>query len=90
MPKITRTYDTDLEDLAYQIGRSHSFLALRDDFAAHRVHDDEAQGAIADLIEGGGCRLDGDRGEESLHWALGEREAALLISRLYRDYLGGD
>lgn len=89
MPRVTRTYETDLDDLAYQISRSHAFTGLRDDFVAGRVADDQAQEAISELLDGGVCRLEGDRGAEVWEWALVEADLARMIGRLYRDYLGG-
>lgn len=90
MPKVTRTYETDLDDLGYQISRSGQFGEIRDDFSSGRVSDDEAQGQISDLIDAGRCVVDGDRGSEQLEWALSESEMARLISQLYRQYLGAD
>jgi hypothetical protein len=90
MPRIVRTYDTDLDDLAYQVSRSYPFTAIRTEFTAGEIPDDEAQERIAELIDGGACRLDGDRGTELLEWSLSESETARLISQLYRQYLGAD
>lgn len=88
MPKVTRTYETDLDDLGYQISRSYQFAGIRDDFTAGRVPDDAAQELISDLIDAGRCVVDGDRGSELLEWALSESEMARMISQLYRQYLG--
>lgn len=90
MPKVTRTYETDLDDLGYQISRSGQFSEIRDDFSSGRVSDDEAQDQISELIDAGRCVVDGDRGSEQLAWALSEAEMARLISQLYRQYLGAD
>ncbi|HEY9857482.1 MAG TPA: hypothetical protein V6D05_17185 [Stenomitos sp.] len=90
MPKVTRTYETDLDDLGYQISRSGQFSEIRDDFSNGRVSDDLAQEQISDLIDYGRCIVDGDRGSEQLEWALSEAEMARLISQLYRQYLGAD
>ncbi|MBO9539541.1 hypothetical protein J7643_03010 [bacterium] len=88
MPRVTRTYETDLDDLAYQISRSDKFTEIRDDFSSSEISDDEAQEKIESLVDGGACRLDGDRGPEVLEWALSESEMARMISQLYRQYLG--
>lgn len=90
MPRVTRTYETDLDDLGYQISRSDKFLAIKDDFASSVITDDLAQEQIEALLDGGACRLDGDRGPEVLEWALTEAEMARMISKLYRQYLGAD
>ncbi len=90
MPKVTRTYETDLDDLGYQISRSYQFTEIREEFTSGEVSDDEAQEQISDLIDVGRCVVDGDRGSEQLQWALSEAEMARLISQLYRQYLGAD
>lgn len=90
MPRVVRTYDTDLDDLAYQVSRSGQFASIRDEFTARTIQDDEAQEQISDLVDAGSCRLDGDRGQEQLEWKLSEAETARLISQLYRQYLGAD
>lgn len=90
MPKVTRTYQTDLDDLGYQIARSYQFVGIREDFTGGRVTDDAAQEQISDLVDAGRCELDGDRGSEQLAWTLSESEMARLISQLYRVYLGAD
>ncbi|HEY9900366.1 MAG TPA: hypothetical protein V6D00_14420 [Pantanalinema sp.] len=90
MPRVTRTYETDLDDLAYQISRSDKFNTIKDDFASTEITDDVAQEQIEALLDGGACRLVGDRGPEVLEWALSESEMARMISQLYRLYLGAD
>lgn len=90
MPRVMRTYEMDLEDLLFQIARSDQFNAIREDFVLKRLADDAAQERISDLIDVGRCRLNGDRGIEQLEWSLAEAEAAKLIRRLYREYLGAD
>lgn len=90
MPRVTRTFELDLDDLLFLIARSDQFGSIREDFSAGRIADDEAQEQISDLIDTGRCRLEGDRGSEQLEWTLKESEAAKLIRQLYRDYLGAD
>lgn len=90
MPRVMRSYETDVDDLCYQIARSDKFTEIRSDFETGEISDDEAQEQIADLLDAGTCRLEGDRGREQLEWALSEAEMAKLISQLYRQYLGAD
>ncbi len=88
MPEITRTYQTDLADLAYQVSRSGEFADVRRDLDADRIEDQEAQSRLLDLVLAGRCRVDGDHGQEEFRWALSEVEAGRLTSSLYREYLG--
>lgn len=88
MPEITRTYQTDLPDLAYQISRSGEFGEIRRDFTSDQIEDQEAQSLLLDLVQAGRCKLEGDHGKEEFRWALSEIEAGRLTSILYREYLG--
>lgn len=89
LPKIARSYETDLGDLAYMVARGDRFGHIRAMFGAGDIDDQEAQERILDLLMDGRCRMDGDRGEEDLTWSLSERELATLASNLYCEYLGG-
>lgn len=88
MARATRSFETDLAELAYQIGRSEAFERLKADFQAGRQDDQEAQEALMDLLESGRCQFYGDNGPEEWRWTLTERESATLAARLYRDGLG--
>lgn len=90
MPQVTRSFDTDLAELAYQIQRSEAFFRLEEGLRAGAFDEQEAQEKLLDLIDAGHCRLEGDRGWEQWSWALNEREAASLALTLFRNGLGGD
>lgn len=88
MARATRTFETDLADLSYQIGRSEGFDRIRQDLEARDIDDQEAQERIADLLDNGHCKLYGDRGPEEWSWKLSEYETGQLIGALYRHLLG--
>lgn len=87
MARATRSFETDLSELAYQIGRSEAFEKLKADFEAGRQDDQEAQESLMDLLESGRCHFYGDTGPEEWRWTLTERESATLAARLFRDHL---
>lgn len=84
MPRATRTFETDLAELSYQIARSDAFERIRQEFADGRVDDQEAQERVSDLVDGGHCRFFGDHGPEEWGWKLTEYEMGQLIGSLYR------
>jgi len=86
--QITRTYDTDIGDLAYQISRSDAFGEIRERLRARELDDQDAQSELLDLVLEGVCRVQGERGPEEFRWTMSEAEAGRLTSILYRDYLG--
>lgn len=89
MARATRTFETDLTDLGYQIGRSEAFERIKSEFATGAIDDQEAQERVLDLLDAGHCRLFGDRGLEEWSWVLSEREMGTLAGTLYRE-LGGE
>ncbi len=88
--QITRTYESDMADLAYQISRSDSFFEIRDRLRSRELDDQDAQSELLDLVLEGSCRVQGERGHEEFRWTISETEAGRLTSILYRDYLGAD
>ncbi len=86
--QITRTYDTDMADLAYQISRSLNFGEIREKLTHGLLKDQDAQSELLDLVIDGICKVMGERGQEEFRWAITEIEAGRLTSILYRDYLG--
>ena len=88
MPRVTRTFNTDLAELAYQIGRSEAFERIAHEFRSGEIDDQEAQERLLDLIDLGNCRFFGDHGPEEWSWKLEEREMGQLASLLYRERLG--
>jgi hypothetical protein len=89
LPRATRTFNTDLAELAYQIGRSDAFARILQEFRGGVIDDQEAQERVLELLDNGNCKLYGDHGPEEWSWALNERETGLLASTLYREQLGG-
>jgi len=87
---ITRTYETDMADLAYQISRSEDFGGIREKLRGGELQDQDAQSELLDLVLDGCCKVMGERGTEEFRWALSEAEAGRLTSILYRDYLGAE
>ncbi|MBM3275442.1 MAG: hypothetical protein FJZ00_09825 [Candidatus Sericytochromatia bacterium] len=88
MPQITRTYETDMPDLAYQISRSDAFTHIRERLQASELDDQAAQAELLDLVLDGCCKIQGERGPEEFRWTMSEAEAGRLTSLLYREYLG--
>jgi hypothetical protein len=88
MPWVTRGFDTDLGELAYQIQRSEAFLRLGEGFRSGAFDDQELQERLLDFLDQGRCRLQGDRGLEEWTWALSELECAQLAGRLFREAAG--
>jgi hypothetical protein len=88
MPQITRTYETDMADLAYQISRSDAFTDIRQRLGAAELDDQSAQAELLDLVLDGCCKVQGERGLEEFRWTMSEAEAGRLTSLLYREYLG--
>lgn len=86
--QITRTYETDMADLAYQISRSEAFADIRERLRRGEVQDQDAQSELLDLVMDGRCCVLGERGMEEFRWTITEAEAGRLTSILYRDYLG--
>jgi hypothetical protein len=89
LPRVSRTFNTDLAELAYQIGRSEAFERIEREFRAGEIDDQEAQERLIDLIDLGNCRFFGDHGPEEWTWKLDESEMSKLASQLYRERLGG-
>ena len=85
MPRATRTFETDLGELAYQIARSDAYQRLVTEFREGRVDDQELQENVLELLDGGRCKFFGDRGPEEWSWVLTEVEAGRLASTLFRD-----
>lgn len=85
MPHATREFETDLAELAYQIGRSEAFLAIVQDFKRGTCDDQEAQERILELLDFGRCKFRGDRGPEAWSWVLSERESSALAATLFRE-----
>ena len=48
--QITRTYDTDMADLAYQISRSLNFGEIREKLTHGLLKDQDAQSELLDLV----------------------------------------
>jgi hypothetical protein len=90
MPQITRTYETDMNDLAYQISRSDGFIEIRDHLESGELDDQEAQEDLLDIVLDGMCKVQGDRGLEEFRWVLSEADAGRVTSILYREFLGAD
>jgi hypothetical protein len=88
VPRVSRTFNTDLAELAYQIGRSEAFERIEREFKAGEIDDQEAQERLIDLIDLGSCRFFGDHGPEEWTWKLDEHEMSKLASQLYRERLG--
>lgn len=84
MARATRTFETDLAELAYQIARSDAFQRIVADFKAGETDDQEAQERILELLDAGRCKFFGDRGLEEWGWVLDEREAGQLAGSLFR------
>lgn len=89
MARATRSFNTDVAELAYQIGRSDQFERIASEFRSGAIDDQEAQERLHDLIDSGFCRFFGDHGPEDWGWKLDEREIGKLASLLYRENLGG-
>lgn len=87
---ITREYETDMADLAYQISRSEHFTDIRERLKRGELQDQDAQSELLDMVLDGSCKVMGERGLEEFRWALSETEAGRLTSILYRDYLGAE
>lgn len=87
---ITRTYETDMADLAYQISRSENFGDIREKLKRGELQDQDAQSELLDMVIDGRCSVMGERGQEEFRWAISEIEAGRLTSILYRDYLGAE
>jgi hypothetical protein len=85
---VSRSFNTDLSELAYQIGRSEAFERIAREFAAGDIDDQEAQERLLDLIDLGTCKFFGDHGPEEWSWKLDEAEMGKLASILYRERLG--
>jgi len=86
--KISRSYETDLDDLSYQISKSDVFGEIRGMFQRGEIDDQEAQERLLNQILDGRANTYGDRGPEELRWILSEAEAGRLTSVMYRQYLG--
>ena len=85
MARATRTFETDLAELAYQIARSDAFQRIVQDFRTQACDDQEAQERILELLDTGRCKFHGDRGPEEWSWVLDEREAGGLAAALFRE-----
>ena len=85
MARATRTFETDLAELAYQIARSDAFVRIVEEFKAGETDDQEAQERILELLDLGRCKFHGDRGPEEWGWVLTEREAGSLAATLFRE-----
>lgn len=88
MPRVSRTFNTDLAELSYQIGRSEAFERIAREFQSGEIDDQEAQERLLDLLDLGNCRFFGDHGPEEWTWKLDESEMGKLASMLYRERLG--
>ncbi|MEB3222004.1 MAG: hypothetical protein VKS61_07980 [Candidatus Sericytochromatia bacterium] len=88
MPRATRSFETDLGELAYQIARSDSYQRLVADFKTGRVDDQELQENLLELLDTGRCRFFGDRGPEEWGWVLSEPEVGKLAANLFREAVG--
>jgi hypothetical protein len=89
MARATRTFNTDLTELAYQIGRSDAFNLILGDFKSNTIDDQEAQERLMELLDFGNCKFYGDHGPEEWSWKISEVELGRLASSLYREQLGG-
>ena len=85
MARATRSFETDLAELAYQIARSDAFQRIVVEFRSGETDDQEAQERILELLDAGRCKFFGDRGLEEWGWTLNEREAGSLAGTLYRE-----
>jgi hypothetical protein len=85
---VNRSFNTDLAELAYQIGRSEAFERIAREFASGEIDDQEAQERLLDLLDLGACKFFGDHGPEDWTWKLDEAEMGKLASILYRERLG--
>lgn len=90
MVKISRSYETDLDDLSYQLSKSDAFSDIRAMFQSGAIDDQDAQERLLNLSLDGRAHTYGDRGPEDLSWKLSEADAGRLTSLLYRQYLGAD
>ncbi len=72
MPRATRTFNTDLAELAYQIARSDGFQRIVGDLRAKSIDDQDAQEQLMELLDNGTCAFYGDHGPEAWRWALDE------------------
>ncbi len=88
MARATRTFETDLAELAYQIARSEAFQRIVAEFRAGETDDQEAQERILELLDAGRCKFFGDRGHEEWSWVIDEREAGSLAGALFREGIG--
>lgn len=88
MARASRTFNTDLTELAYQIARSDQFGRIKADFTAGHIDDQEAQERLLELLDFGSCKFYGDHGPEEWGWKLDEAEMGRLASMLFRDSLG--
>ncbi|MEB3283966.1 MAG: hypothetical protein VKN33_01600 [Candidatus Sericytochromatia bacterium] len=88
MPRATRSFETDLGDLAYQIARSDGYARIVSDFQQGVTDDQEAQERILELLEVGRCKFHGDRGPEEWHWVINELEQSRLAGQLFREAVG--
>lgn len=84
MPRATRTFNTDLGELVYQIARSEQFERIRREFHDGVIDDQDAQERVLDLVDGGNCKFYGDHGPEEWGWKLNELESSTLANQLYR------
>ena len=89
MPRATRTFETDLAELEYQLGRSEGVERIARDLHAGEIDDQEAQSRLMELLERGHCRVQGDRGGEEWSFVLNEAELSRLANALYRERIGG-
>jgi hypothetical protein len=85
---VNRSFNTDLAELAYQIGRSEAFERIAREFASGEIDDQEAQERLLDLLDTGHAKFFGDHGPEDWTWKLDEAEMGKLASILYRERLG--
>lgn len=90
MVKISRSYETDLDDLGYQLSKSDAFSDIRAMFQRGEIDDQDAQERLLDLSMHGKAQTYGDRGPEELSWKLTEAQIGRLTSMLYRQYLGAE
>jgi hypothetical protein len=89
LPRVLRSFNTDLDELYYQLTRSDYILSLKQQFQDQTLDEQEVQECLDEFVLTGRCRLEGDRGLEEWAWTLTEREAAIIASRLYLQDLGG-
>jgi hypothetical protein len=88
--RATRSFNTDVAELAYQIARSDQFERIVNEFRSGAIDDQEAQERILDLLDAGNCKFFGDHGPEEWSWKLNEAETGKLASSLFRESLGAD